>query len=146
MNILWPVQSRLLSKNTLSFPRDLTLQPTGTLHKFTWDLKRVHVVYNSEYFIMPVSKNNFVWHKRHCEFLEKWVFSWRREGGRTEWSVQPDAAGSCQKGESLSEASLELNCPSYLQVRGGCIHFSFPPLIFCYGEAHPLYNSFPPVP
>lgn len=85
------------------FPRGSTLQPTGTPRKHTWDLKRVHVVYSSEYFIKSVSKNNFVWHRRHCEFLEKWVFSWRREGGRTEWSVQPGAGGFCQEGRSRAE-------------------------------------------
>lgn len=70
----------------------------------TWDLTCVHVVYNSEYFIMPVSKNNFVWHRRHGKFLEKWLLSWRREGARTKWSVGPRQENPARKVEGSQRA------------------------------------------
>lgn len=97
-----------------------------------------------------------MWHRRHCEFLEKWVFSWRREGARTKWSVRPDAGESCQKGGRLPEEDSEeltflspVSPTSEARLLGTASRVAFisvTRLILYCGETSPHYNPFLPVP
>lgn len=69
--------------------------------------------------------------------------------------VSTDAEGSCLKGRSLSQRAPWKGTALPTSISGarlllaasrGCIHFGFSPLMFHCGEAHLLYNPFPPMP